>query len=687
MRCIHIFALFAVILLSGCSHSNDSTQQIHRNINVILDPSNASIHVTDSIVFPEETEDTTFILNKNFEVSANGAKIKALYFNESEVFRHYRLTQISPGSKVQLSYRGKLPTTITRSKNIMPKVIFDPGFFYLDGSSAWYPRFKEFPYFSFSLNVEKPDGWEIISQGKRTAKNNATHFEITKPQDDIYLLGGKYQRYSKDLQLSHRDIQIEVYLFESAPELAQKYLDKSAEYITEFSNIIGSYPYSKFAVVENSYQTGYGMPGFTLLGSRIIRFPFILNSSLPHEILHNWWGNGVYVNYQTGNWSEGLTAYMADHFYQKKIGKDVEYRRKALERYANFAANQADFPLVEFTSRHNESSQAVGYSKSMMIFHSLREQIGPQRFDENIKKFWEKFKFKPASFDDVISTLASGSEIDTKQFMHQWLNREGAPGIEVDAISVERQGSVYQLKLDLIQTQPGRAFTFQLPIHIKTLSSEDPVIQSVVMDEKKLPLTFKLDELPATVSVDPDFNTFRLLSPKERPASLGRLFGAEQQYIVIPSKADESMVAAWEALAKQWNRLYNNVAIVKDHEINDLPDDAPVWLVGWENDFLQKSAEHFSSSVYRLSVTQNSLNVDDDLFLSDQHGLVVLDINNSKPPLGFIAANNVETINQLARKLPHYKSYGLLVFDGMSHKNILKMHLPVINSPLKINLN
>ena len=31
------------------------------------------------------------------------------------------------------------------------------------------------------------------------------------------------------------------------------------------------------------------MPSFTLLGSSIIRFPFILNSSFPHEILHNWW--------------------------------------------------------------------------------------------------------------------------------------------------------------------------------------------------------------------------------------------------------------------------------------------------------------------------------------------------------------------------------------------------------------
>ena len=37
------------------------------------------------------------------------------------------------------------------------------------------------------------------------------------------------------------------------------------------------------------------MPSFTLLGSQVIRFPFILTSSYPHEILHNWWGNAVFV--------------------------------------------------------------------------------------------------------------------------------------------------------------------------------------------------------------------------------------------------------------------------------------------------------------------------------------------------------------------------------------------------------
>ena len=65
------------------------------------------------------------------------------------------------------------------------------------------------------------------------------------------------------------------------------------------------------------------MPSFTLLGPQIIRFPFILTSSYPHEILHNWWGNSVFVDETRGNWCEGLTAYIADHLMQEQRGEDA----------------------------------------------------------------------------------------------------------------------------------------------------------------------------------------------------------------------------------------------------------------------------------------------------------------------------------------------------------------------------
>jgi len=85
-----------------------------------------------------------------------------------------------------------------------------------------------------------------------------------------------------------------------------------------------------------------------LLGPQVIRFPFILSSSYPHEILHNWWGNSVFVDYASGNWCEGLTAYMADHLIQEQRGQGEAYRRDVLQKYRSYVKDGRDFPLAEF---------------------------------------------------------------------------------------------------------------------------------------------------------------------------------------------------------------------------------------------------------------------------------------------------------------------------------------------------
>ncbi len=131
------------------------------------------------------------------------------------------------------------------------------------------------------------------------------------------------------------------------------------------------------------------MPGFTLLGPTVIRLPFILNSSLPHEILHTWWGNSVYVDYDKGNWSEGLTTFMADYWQQELVGNDRGYRLNALMNYSDFVSADPtkDFPLRQFKGRHNSSSQAVGCGKSMMLFQMLDFRFRKRCFQKSRSRF------------------------------------------------------------------------------------------------------------------------------------------------------------------------------------------------------------------------------------------------------------------------------------------------------------
>ncbi len=94
---------------------------------------------------------------------------------------------------------------------------------------------------------------------------------------------------------------------------------------------------------------------------------FILTSSYPHEILHNWWGNSVFVDYATGNWAEGLTAYMADHLIKEQQGQGARVpSRRPCRNTATTSRNNRDFPLSQFRFRHSAATEAVGYGKTLM---------------------------------------------------------------------------------------------------------------------------------------------------------------------------------------------------------------------------------------------------------------------------------------------------------------------------------
>ena len=193
--------------------------------------------------------------------------------------------------------------------------------------------------------------------------------------DEIYVVGGPLHQF-KD---SAGAIETLVYLHERDASIAGKYLAATAQYLEMYRSLIGPYPYGKFALVENFWETGYGMPTFTLLGPQVIRFPFIINSSYPHEILHNWWGNSVFVDYGTGNWCEGLTAYLADHLIQEQRGAADEYRRSTLQKYRDYVRTGRDFPLAEFRERFSAATEAVGYGKALMGYHALGSTSATRR--------------------------------------------------------------------------------------------------------------------------------------------------------------------------------------------------------------------------------------------------------------------------------------------------------------------
>ncbi len=649
---------------------------LQHDLDVALDPTSHRLTVTDRLTLPDGAPRTlTFDLHAGFQprVVGEGELDRIGGGREPIPFERYRLRLPPQQREVVVRYGGELHHPPVRyGQGVGQEAAASPGTIgpegvFLGPASGWYPLFENAGHHRFSLTVTVPEGWQAVSQGAREETPQGVRWHEPQPQDAIYLIANRYHTYRSDGPVA----EAMVYLHRPDEALAQRYLAATHEYLQLYSALMGEYPYAKFALVENFWETGYGMPSFTLLGSRVIRLPFILHTSYPHEIAHNWWGNGVYVDFERGNWSEGLTAYMADHLLKERDGLGAEYRRDQLRKFAEYVSAARDFPLVEFTGRHSGATQAVGYGKTAMFFHMLRREVGDEVFLQALRRFYREQRFTEAGFDDIRRAFEAESEHRLGPFFEQWLTRPGAPELRL-ANAELRAGAVV---LHLAQRQSAPPFRLRVPVAVG-LADGRVVERSVEMHGRQLTAEVPVDGRPVCVAVDPGFDLFRRLLPGELPVSLDSLFGAERLLLVVPSRAPDALATAYRELARRW-ATGASVEVVGDADLKALPGNRPVFLLGWNNKF--RGA--FTDALGARATIGDGVSIGEKRWPSAQHGFVMT-AERRDAPIGWLAAADPAAITALARKVPHYGKYGYLVFAGPEAVNQVKGEWPAAASPL-----
>lgn len=662
-----------------------ATARVAHAIEVRIDPAAGTLQVRDTIRFPDDRPEWTLLLHAGMapEVTSENARIDTA--ERLEHLTGYRLRITGPGP-VTLSYGGsirhdreQIAEGMGRAREWSRGTIAPEGVF-LDGNSGWYPRIPD-SLQTFSLAVTLPDGWTAVSQGDGPGDpaSGLSVWRESHPQDDIYLIAAPFERYVDRGQAGDTQFEAQVYLREADAALARRYLDATEAYINLYSELIGTYPFAKFALVENFWETGYGMPSFTLLGSQVIRLPFIIHTSYPHEILHNWWGNGVYIDYAAGNWAEGLTTYLADHLLRERAGEGWVYRREMLKGYADYVRDSSDFPLVEFRGRHGAASQAIGYGKSAMLFHMLRRQLGDEAFKAGLARVWTDNRFRIADFEDLRRSFQAASGRDLGDFFATWTERTGAPRLRLTDVAVTPDGGDFTLTGRIEQTQGGEPFPVRVPVLIHQANG-DPISLVVALDGTRADFKITLPSPPVRVAVDPWLDVFRELLPGETPVALSNLFGSEHGLMVLPAGAPEAFKDGYRRLAEAWKTGHPGWEIRWDDTLKSLPEDRAVWLLGWENRWIDRFAQ--LAQGVALEPEQRRLRLGSEDPLDGTQVSPVLTTWQDRQPLGWLAASNPAALPGLARKLPHYGKYSYLVFGGTAPENQVKGQWPSGDSEL-----
>ena len=688
-----VLVIFPLVLNAG--DTMRSKNEISHNLQVKLFPEEHRLSVKDTITITipaTSRHEFNFLLHRGLgpESTTPGVTIsKEADGHEKTLFDSFKV-MLPPGLRTfTLQYQGSIYHPVeafgkeqARGFSLTPGIISDD-VVYLSGSSYWYPVFDS-KLISFSLEVELPHPWDAVSQGERTEhlKNENKTFakwESPEPQDEIFLIASRFTEY-----IRHSG-KVTAMAFLRTPDegLANKYLEATSRYIGMYSELVGPYPYKKFALVENFWETGLGMPSFTLLGPTVIRLPFIINSSYPHEILHNWWGNSVFPDYNSGNWSEGLTAYLSDHLIREQQAGSAEYRQTTLQKYADYVLSGRDFPLTEFRSRHSSPSEAIGYGKSLMLFHMLRQDLGDKTFTTGLQDFYQKNKFGFASFNDLQKSFERVSQKNLGNEFNQWVRRKGAPKIKLVSTNIEKEKDGFSLSLGIEQFQAEDTYLLQIPVAV-TMEGQARAWQTVVkMDKKHIDLHFHLPSRPLRVDIDPEFDLFRRLDPGETPPAISQALGAKKMLVVLPSNAELAMLRVYREFSQVLEMFGpDEVEVRLDKEIKRLPSDRAITVLGWENLFLNEVISTLAG--YDVKVGLKDLRIGKTDIPMENHSVVLTGRNpdNKEMAMMFIGTGLAEALPGLVRKLPHYHKYSYLAFEGAEPANIAKGRWPVLDSPM-----
>lgn len=685
-----IFLILSFFYLLNIS-AQESIKYNNHNLSVKLDIANSQLDVTDTIELCN-SETQIFYLNPNLSIYESNCKIEKL--ESGKRYTKYEILDKTQKDYIVLKYKGLIANNKNGIQNITHKtmhesttgIIFDKGI-YLGGQTYWVPDFETANLKTFSIQINIDKDWLLTSQGNIVAEEiedsiRKYSFVMNQPTNQVCLVGNKWTKYTKTI----KNVDINVYLITPDSSLAQRYLGVTSEYMDLYNNTIGAFPYSKFDVIENFWESGYGMPSFTLLGKRVMRFPWILNSSYPHELLHNYWGNSVYVDYSKGNWCEGITAYMADHLIKEKDDEGDIYRRAQLKKYTDYVNPENDFAPNKFKSKYNAASEAIGYSKVLMTNHMLRIKYGTDTFLKAYADFYQKHQFETASFDDIKKSFeqVTGDKLD--DFFNQWINSIGAPSVELKKVKVKKKKGQYILNIKLSQLGTTKPYVLDIPVYIY-LNNNKKVERKVLQLnnlEKSYSLSFANE--PIRIDIDPMFDVMRNLDSQEVPPTLSQILGSKKWTIILPKSSKAYF--HYKNLAISWTNMYSQrgieIKMVNDNKIETIPTEGSVWILGSENKFAQALN---IKETYGSMLDEETISNIEQLNANELIVYTMSNPENKKETIGYINSNNPSSVGQLNMKFMHYSNFSYFGFDCKSFESKLKGNFPVLESPLKIIIN
>lgn len=276
------------------------------------------------------------------------------------------------------------------------------------------------PFYSdmsnYFVNISVPKNLTIANTGEvlnKTESDNISTYEIKAlaVRDFAFVLSDKFEVVAEKIG----DVEVKYYYYDD--ENYSQSLKSAVDSIKTFNSLYGSYPYKTYSVVKaNFVHGGMEYPNLVLISDAVTDFNDYVNV-IVHETAHQWWYGVVGNNeYDYGWLDEGLTDYSTALFYKYNENYNINFDeiiKNTTNSYVNFVEvytkvlGSVDTTMNRSLNEYNTEPEYVymAYVKGVLLFDSLNENVGEDKFLMCLKKYYKDFGFKNVTPDDLINTF------------------------------------------------------------------------------------------------------------------------------------------------------------------------------------------------------------------------------------------------------------------------------------------
>jgi leukotriene A-4 hydrolase/aminopeptidase len=276
-----------------------------------------------------------------------------------------------------------------------------------------------------------------------------------------------------------------VYAEPAMVEKAAREFEDTEKMMHAAESLYGSYRWGRYDILVLPPSFPYGgmeNPRLTFATPTVIAGDKSLVALIAHELAHSWSGNLVTNATWSDFWlNEGTTTYIERRIQEQLFGPrraamEAVLGRQTLDRTLAELPDRDEILYVDLSGRDpDEGMTEVPYEKGALLFRTLEQAFGRERFDSFLRKYFDHFAFRSITteqFIDYLKTnlLSSNSDIASRIPLEQWIFKPGIPDgaatVRVDAFAaVEEQARRWSEGELRASALPGRQWTTHEWLH------------------------------------------------------------------------------------------------------------------------------------------------------------------------------------------------------------------------------